>query len=209
MDKEEMDHMSSWHRPIREPDTKYFIKNVSGEEVPAKKFQPTSTLMKELKMAYFKNDDVEAPHPLVGCPKVATAADVTSTTTKTQKGNTVTDTLMVITDRNKDAALRAVTLSTGRVALTVLKQQIVPRLPPWAQGYAEGPLTDVVLANGVNLAVMWNLHRGNTTIEQLRDAMMEAAMVSLMDSFNPGQFISDFLSKMTMADPKVLETFKV
>jgi hypothetical protein len=164
----------------------------------------TNSIKEQQKMEATTSRSTRSTAAAKTTPPLDTPAEtITPRTTRSKAAVT----LAGVATANKDAAISATKLQAGKMALSVLKQQIVPRLPMWMQGYAEGPMADIVLANLVNLAVMWNLHRGNSTIEQLRDAMMVAAMNEAIESFNPTKFISDFLLKMKATDPTALDGF--
>lgn len=179
------------------------INNKNDSYTSAYYDQPEKPEKKEQKMSY---GDTSSEYGSDRAPRSRSRA--TAETEAPAKRRTASASLAELANTNKEAGLRAVSIQTGRLALNVLRAQIVPRLPMWVQGYAEGPLANVVLANGVNLAVMWNLHRGNKLFEQLRDAMMEAAMFEVIEYLNPGKFISDFLAKVNLVDPQVLESLE-
>jgi hypothetical protein len=113
--------------------------------------------------------------------------------------------LQDFTNRNKTMALRAIRLQAGKIALSLIKQMLKAKVPAYLRGYLNSPFTSFILANGVNVAVLNDLHKGNKTVEQLSDAMLEASMLEMLEAINIEQLLSEFLTMMPKAELKALE----
>ena len=120
--------------------------------------------------------------------------------------NTITPTKRTkasIANTLKDTNLSAVKIATritlGKTINKALAKKVKPKLPMMIRGYAEHPLFDILLANAFNIIVKQKFPE-NKKANYAADAMMEASMLTMAESFNLDEMLSDFLDGIKLPD---------
>ena len=108
------------------------------------------------------------------------------------------------TDANVNATKVAATIATGRTVNAVLVNKFRKQIPVLARGYADTPLGAVVIANIVDFAVK-QFAADNAKFNYVSDAMMQAAMVDLLEEFDFESIMNDVLSGVTLGDISEVE----
>lgn len=98
---------------------------------------------------------------------------------------------------NTNAAKVAATLTAGRTLNSVVAKKIVPQLPFYAKGYADTALGRVVIANIADFAVK-QFMTGNDKANMATNAMMQAAMLELAETFDFEGIVEDVLSNVSL-----------
>jgi len=101
--------------------------------------------------------------------------------------------------RNTSAAKDAALIVAGGTLNTVIADKVKGQLPRKYRKLAEHPLADVVIANIASFAVQ-NFANTNYKARVAADAMMNAAMVEFMQSFNIEKMIADVLANVDISD---------
>lgn len=103
---------------------------------------------------------------------------------------------------NKQAAVSAAVLETGRMANNAALKLIKPRLPLVARGYADSGFGKLAIANATLMAV--NQFRPESqALQRVANAMVVAAYQEVIQSFN----IEEMLDTLC-ADSKLASAFK-
>jgi hypothetical protein len=100
---------------------------------------------------------------------------------------------------NMNAAKNGAVLSAGNTLNKVVKDAIRGQVPRKYRKLMDTPVADIVVANVANVAVQ-NFAKNNRKAQVATSAMMEAAMVSFMNSFNLDKIISDTLKNVNLDD---------
>lgn len=119
----------------------------------------------------------------------------TITTTKRTKAS-IANTLK---DTNLSAVKIATRITLGKTINKALAKKVKPKLPMMIRGYAEHPLFDILLANAFNIIVKQKFPE-NKKANYAADAMMEASMLTMAESFNLDEMLSDFLDGIKLPD---------
>ena len=98
---------------------------------------------------------------------------------------------------NMDAAKTGAVLSAGNTLNKVVKDTVRGQVPHKYRKLLDTPMADIVIANVANVAVQ-NFSKTNRKANVATQAMMEAAMVQFMNSFNLDQIISDTLKNVNL-----------
>lgn len=129
-----------------------------------------------------------------------------STNSKETTMNTTTPikrTKASIANTLKDTNLSAVKIATritlGKTINKALAKKVKPKLPMMIRGYAEHPLFDILLANAFNIIIKQKFPE-NKKANYAADAMMEASMLTMAESFNLDEMLSDFLDGIKLPD---------
>lgn len=93
-------------------------------------------------------------------------------------------------DQNKEAAIIASKMETGRILNKQVLKQAAKHVPFWAKGYLDSPLAPIIAANAV--AMLGN-HTGNTKIQKISELMLLGAADATVQSFNLDKIIDDVL----------------
>ena len=118
------------------------------------------------------------------------------TSTNTTKEKEMTKMNQVI-ERNSDAAKTGAQIAAGKTLNTILKDQVVAQLPRKYKKLSKHALADIVIANVASFAVQ-NFARNNAKAQMAADAMMQAAMVDFISSFNIEKMITDVLANVDL-----------
>ena len=113
--------------------------------------------------------------------------DFINTTEKTKMSKTK----QVVND-NVEAAKNAAVISAGKALNAAIAEKVKGQLPLMARGYAETPIGAIVIANLVNFAVQ-NFAAHNDKARWVADAMLQAAMVDFVSSFNIESMLKEVL----------------
>lgn len=98
-----------------------------------------------------------------------------------------------IKDINVDAAKITASIAAGKALNVTVQEKIVPKLPMLVRGYASTDLGRVVLANAVATALTYYAPE-NEKAQQVSQAMIQAAMIDLMASFDIEGLVKEFLN---------------
>jgi len=101
--------------------------------------------------------------------------------------------------RNTSAAKDAALIVAGGTLNAIIADKVKGQLPRKYRKLAEHPLADVVIANIASFAVQ-NFANTNYKARVAADAMMNAAMVEFMQSFNIEKMIAEVLSNVDISD---------
>jgi hypothetical protein len=101
------------------------------------------------------------------------------------------------TDANMNAAKVAATITAGKTLNAIVAQKVTPKLPFGVKGYADTVFGRVVIANIADFVVkqfMGNNYKANMATE----AMMQAAMLELADSFDLEGIVADLVDSVNL-----------
>lgn len=161
-----------------------------------------SSLRSAARDGYINEDSVEDTNlreTIIFCfPKDLTTETEFETlnTQSTNKVNkmtkvTITETL----SKNKAAAITAGKIEAGRIAIKQVSKVVTPKLPMMMRGYADTAIGRVVMANLFNFAVQ-QFASDNKTAQLVSDAMLEGAMLEMLQSFNVQEMIEGVVDKV-------------
>jgi hypothetical protein len=102
-----------------------------------------------------------------------------------------------VVDNNVDAAKVAASITAGKALNTIVADKVTPQLPLLVQGYAKTALGKVVLANVADFAVKQFMPT-NEKANIAANAMMQAAMVELMDSFDFEKIVNEIVNSVEL-----------
>ena len=105
---------------------------------------------------------------------------------------TATQTGGVMVAANKNAAVSTAKLIAGKIINQRVVKLIRPQLPMMARGYADSALGEAVIANAVAAAIV-HIAPNNEKAVLASQAMIDAAMLEFMSSFNLDEKIDDLL----------------
>lgn len=115
---------------------------------------------------------------------------------ESKMSKTIKTTTMEMANINKQAAFNVAKITAGKALNTKLAKLVKPKLPMMLKGYADHPLFSSVIANLVAGAI--KRYTDNDKANQAADAMIEAAMFQLADSFNIQETIDSFLDGFSL-----------
>ena len=107
-----------------------------------------------------------------------------------------------VIDSNVKSAKTGATVAMGKALNRVVKERLAPQLPFMVRGYADHVLADVVIANVAQFVV--DNFVSNPKAKVAANAMMDAAMIDFMASFNLDQIVSDVLDSANFDLPSTL-----
>ena len=105
----------------------------------------------------------------------------------------------VIVAQNSEAAREAALLVAGSTLNRVVLDKVTKQLPRKYRKLAQHPLANVVVANLASVAQM-NFVAGNEKARIATDAMVKAAMVEVLSTFNIEQMVTDVLDNVNLND---------
>lgn len=108
-----------------------------------------------------------------------------------------TNKVTAIVTANKTAAQNAVKIEAGNIAIGKLANLLAPKMPFGTSGYLKTPLGKVVLANVVNFAIQ-QYAANNPKAKVIGEAVMDAAALELVQSFNVGAMIDDLIGSVNL-----------
>ena len=103
----------------------------------------------------------------------------------------------VMVAANKNAAVSSAKLIAGTIINKRVAKLIKPQLPMMARGYADSALGEAVIANAVAAAIV-HIAPNNEKAVLASQAMIDAAMLTFMTSFNLDEKIDELLSGIDM-----------
>ena len=95
------------------------------------------------------------------------------------------------------AAKVAATITAGKTLNALVAKKVVPQMPMMTRGYADTALGRVGIANIADCAVKQFL-ACNTKANLATNAMMQAAMLELMDTFDLEAIVNDVLANVKL-----------
>ena len=98
---------------------------------------------------------------------------------------------------NVDAAKTAASITAGKTLNKIVADKVTPQLPLMVRGYAGTPLGTVVIANVADFAVKQFMPH-NEKANIATDAMMQAAMVELLGSFDLEKIVNEVVSSVEL-----------
>lgn len=108
-----------------------------------------------------------------------------------------TNKVTAIVTANKTAAQNAAKIEAGTIAINKLASLLAPKMPFGTSGYLKTPLGKVVLANVVNFAIQ-QYAANNPKAKVIGEAVMDAAALELVQSFNVGAMIDDLIGSVNL-----------
>ena len=133
------------------------------------------------------------------------------TQTETKMEEKTMSKVNAIVTANKSAAQTAVRIEAGNIALDKLGKLIAPRMPFGTASYIKTPLGKVVMANLISFAIQ-QYAGNNPKAKIISEAVMEAAALELVQSFNIGAMIDDLVSSVNLSgleEPTGLDKYTV
>ena len=116
---------------------------------------------------------------------------------KQSKEISVKDKVKQTVDSNVSAAKVAASITAGNALNKLVLDKVVPQLPIMAQGYARTPLGQVVVANAFDFGVKQFMPM-NEKANLASKAMMEAAMVDLLQQFDFEKLVNELVSSVDL-----------
>lgn len=116
-----------------------------------------------------------------------------------------------IVTANKTAAQTAVKIEAGNIALDKLAKLLAPRMPFGTSSYLKSPLGKVVMANLISFAIT-QYAANNPKAKIIGDAVMDAAALELVQSFNISALIDDLVGSINLTgleEPTGLDKYAV
>lgn len=135
----------------------------------------------------------------------------TQTKTQTKMEEKTMSKVNAIVTANKSAAQTAVKIEAGNIALDKLGKLIAPRMPFGTSSYLKSPLGKVVMANLISFAIT-QYAANNPKAKIISEAVMDAAALELVQSFNIGALIDDLVGSINLAgleEPTGLDKYTV
>ena len=101
------------------------------------------------------------------------------------------------TDANVSAAKVAATITAGKTLNNLATQKFVPLLPLMVKGYADTVFGRVAMANIADFAVK-QFMPNNPKAQMATQAMMQAAMLELADSFDLEGIVTELVDSVAL-----------
>ncbi len=101
-------------------------------------------------------------------------------------------------DKNVAAAKQAAKLEVGTAANKILANKIHKHLPMMVRGYSDHPIFPVVMAN-LFAGLIEQFAPENAKVTLVSNAMLDAAMLGFIQSFNISELIEDLTSKVNIS----------
>lgn len=124
-------------------------------------------------------------------------SEVFATSKLKSKEITMENKVKKVVNTNVDAAKVAASITAGKTLNKVVADKVTPQLPMLVRGYANTALGRVVIANIADFAVKQFLPT-NEKAQIASKAMMEAAMVELLESFDFESIVNDIVSSVEL-----------
>lgn len=133
------------------------------------------------------------------------------TQTETKMEEKTMSKVNAIVTANKTAAQTAVKIEAGNIALDKLAKLLSPRMPFGTSSYLKSPLGKVVMANLISFAIN-QYAANNPKAKIIGDAVMDAAALELVQSFNISALIDDLVGSINLTgleEPTGLDKYAV
>ena len=134
---------------------------------------------------------------LAGTKKYNTTEEENTMAYSTKNGNMVKRT----TDANVSAAKVAATITAGKTLNALVANKITPQLPFMVKVYADTAIGRVVIANLADFSVKQFMGT-NQKANMATEAMMQAAMLELADSFDLEGIVSELVDSVVLDIPE-------
>lgn len=131
--------------------------------------------------------------PLDSVAKQAVNSQTSSANAQTteNKGNIMSKVSSIVA-ANKSAVVNAAKLEAGKIALTQITKVAAKKAPFMIKGYIDTPIGRVVIANLLSVAVD-QYAPTNAKAKAVAGAVMEAAMLEMVQSFNIAEMIDEMV----------------
>lgn len=125
-------------------------------------------------------------------PYASTLADALG---KGKGGSSIATSLVA---QNKEAAKLAAQLEVGSAATKIAVSQLKGNLPPLIGLYADHPLFSIAVANAAATGIK-HFAPSSKKANMLADAMVQSAMVEMIQSFEVGKMIEELISGVNLS----------
>jgi hypothetical protein len=125
------------------------------------------------------------------------SAEINSNETITE-GYNIMSKVNAVVSANKSAAITVAKIEAGRIGIKQVTSIITPAVPMLARGYLDTPAGRLVVANVFKFAVD-SFAANNDKAVLVADAMLEGAMLEMLQSFNVEKLISEVLEKVDIS----------
>lgn len=109
------------------------------------------------------------------------------------KMSNVKTTANAVIAANKSSAVNAAKIEAGTIVINRVVKLLKPKMPFGTSGMLDSPVGRVALANVVNILVE-QYASNNPKAKVISGAVMDAAMLQMVQSFNIGQLVDDLIS---------------
>ncbi len=109
------------------------------------------------------------------------------------KMSTVKTTANAVIAANKSSAVNAAKIEAGTIVINRVVKLLKPKMPFGTSGMLDSPVGRVALANVVNILIE-QYASNNPKAKVISGAVMDAAMLQMVQSFNIGQLVEDLIS---------------
>lgn len=143
-------------------------------------------------------------------PEVKPVSEVKTESKPNMEEKTMSKVNAIVT-ANKTAAQTAVKIEAGNIALDKLAKLLSPRMPFGTSSYLKSPLGKVVMANLISFAIN-QYAANNPKAKIIGDAVMDAAALELVQSFNISALIDDLVGSINLTgleEPTGLDKYAV
>lgn len=118
------------------------------------------------------------------------------------------ETAGVLVSANKEAAKESASIVAGRILNKRVAKIVAPKLPLMVRSYAQTQLGEAVLANVV-AGVLIHVMPENAKVQLASNAMIQAASLELLSSFNIEEMIDELLDGVKLPEaPETAEAVK-
>lgn len=152
-------------------------------------------------LPYETESDSDSHYELTGEQENVTVTAQATKQSNTQTGEVkmanTTNKATALINANKTAAQNAAKIEAGTIAINKLASLLAPKMPFGTSGYLKTPLGKVVLANVVNFAIQ-QYAANNPKAKVIGEAVMDAAALELVQSFNVGAMIDDLIGSVNL-----------
>lgn len=121
--------------------------------------------------------------------------------TKTENRKETMNILTRTSETNVNAAKVAATISAGNTLNSLVAKKVIPLVPEAAGAYLDTAIGAIVIANITDFAVKQFLPK-NEKANMATDAMMQAAMLELVNSFNLEAIVSELVDSVSLEVPE-------
>lgn len=129
--------------------------------------------------------------------KVSTTGASAPQTERSDKGSEIMSKLANVVSVNKTAAISAARITGGKIAIKNITKLIAPKLPIMVRGYADTSVGQLVIANLFKFAIE-NYAPQNKNAVLVADAMLEGAMINVLEGFNIEEMIESVLKGVNL-----------
>lgn len=138
------------------------------------------------------------PNSVAQGNKTSTTVSNNSTNQENKTMSNVKNTATVVAAKNKSAVVAVAKLEAGRIAIKQVSRVVTPKLPMMIRGYADSEIGRLVMANLFNFAVT-QFAANNQNAQLVADAMLEGAMLEMLQKFNFEEMINEVVNKVDIS----------